>query len=474
MRIVQHLLKLFFCTFLCLQPIAAQTVAWELKPADYSDISHINRNLFKATKGGSIFLVEPNGSIIAQGSALGLFYEDKALLTTADSKGERIVGCLETNGTFHPFKNKYYTLNGQKFYSDNVLTVEDENKRKGYIDVQGNAVLGFNGKYSNIKPFTEGYAVMFEGSGKTRKYHLVDKEGNAVQFRFQGVGEVYRGVNVYNGEAYIWDTYNTFYIYNTRTGGYCKKTKKPKSMERDYLYCFSAITGRSTDVPFGEFAYHGEGGLQPTAKEGLYGYTTSQGATVIPAQFTAATAFEDNLAIVHHNGKIGILRYIPVGSFKASAVNKTHRFYAGDRINCSFSIEVPEVWRQEKLNITFKDEAGNLVKITGKDNSYSFVATPTSTTRSKYHIAIEGDGIHLFEGTLTYSFERRYRCATCHKDKEECEYKGNHPVIKPEEPKTNTTPVRNDNKKKDDKNKKEERCKDCGKPISECEYGGWH
>ena len=173
------------------------------------------------------------------------------------------MGCLSDNGTYNAFAEKYYTLVGQKFFSDGLLSVADADGNVGYIDTFGNKVVGFDGRFDRIKPFSEGYAAVF----KNKRYSLISKSGETVKFKFLGIAEVNSGTNVYKGKVYVWDTtgklYSSFvdnatsngsvvYVGNQRQSGVCVKTKWPGNRAYDYLYRFSAYTGDGKNVPFDE------------------------------------------------------------------------------------------------------------------------------------------------------------------------------------------------------------------------------
>ena len=309
-------------TTLCLSA-NAQTVVWELKPTTYNDISRLGRNLYVVKHNGKVGLINSDGTIVApiDNDQIGDLYEHKALVTRTDGHGERVAGILTDDGVYHGFATSYYTLNGQKFYSDGLLSVADERGNLGYIDDYGKAVVGFEGKYSRIKPFTEGFAAVM----KNKKYVLIDKDGNEAKFMYggNGIGPAIGGcTNVYQGKAYVYDEFGgadrSYYLYDAKAKSRLEKTGRIKNTATDYLYCYQSVTGRTKEVPFKKMVVKaGQVGLSPVTNKGLYGYEES-GKTVLPAQLSAATPFEDNLAIVTLNGQIGILKYIPGNGFVAT------------------------------------------------------------------------------------------------------------------------------------------------------------
>ena len=156
-----YLLLIVFCV--SLQFAKAQTAVWQLHPTDYSDITIINNNLYKVVRNGKIGLIHSDGTIVAsvENDNLSEFYEGKAIVTVNDGHGERIDGCLTEDGKYYHFNNKYYTLNGQKFFSDGVISVANEQGKLGYIDIMGTEVCGFDSKYDKIKPFSEQQKELF-------------------------------------------------------------------------------------------------------------------------------------------------------------------------------------------------------------------------------------------------------------------------------------------------------------------------
>lgn len=437
---------------------SSQTVVWQMQPTDYNQIERISSTLFKVVRNGKIGLINSDGTVVAPvvNDNISDYYEHKALITGSDGHGERITGCLTDNGTYYGYTTKYYTLNGQKFFSDGLLSVADENGKRGYIDERGNQVVGFDGKYSRIKPFTEGYATVM----KNKKYILINKEGDEMRFVYRkGVGAAIAGcTNVYNGKAYVYDEYagndRSYFIYDAERKSDLEKTDRVKNTTMDYLYCYQSVTGRPKDVPFEKRrAYSGSKGISATSANGLYGYTLN-GTVIVPEQFSSASQFEDGLAIVSFNGQIGILKFVDGASFGVSTPTKRHDFYAGNSVSCGFNLSVPGIWQGRNLDVVLRDNNGSAVITTNTADSYTFSTKPSSSGLVEYTITISAEGMRLYESKIAYSFNKRERCVTCGKDKSQCEYNGNHP-----------TPT---------SKQKEGLCPTCGKKISECKYQGVH
>lgn len=232
MKIGYHIFSVLLMSLPC--KVQSQTIVWQMRPSNYSEIIHLVNDLYIAKQNDKVGLIRSDGSIVApiENDDISEFYENKSLVTYTDGQRECVRGVLLEDGKYNVFSTKYYTLSGQKFYSDGLLSVADVEGRLGYVDVYGNKVLGFDGKYDKIKPFTEGYAAVF----KNKRYSLIDKAGSPVSFTFKGVAELYGGINVLNGKAYVWDTNGKLYAFDTSRKGVCESVKWPSSKTLDYLY----------------------------------------------------------------------------------------------------------------------------------------------------------------------------------------------------------------------------------------------
>lgn len=433
----------------------SQTVVWQMQPSDYNEIERISNTLFKVERNGKIGLVNADGTIVAPvvNDNISDCYEHKALITSNDGHGERITGCLTDKGMYYGYATKYYTLNGQKFFSDGLISVADENGKLGYIDERGNQIVGFDGKYSRIKPFTEGHATVM----KNKKYVLINKEGDEMRFVYsKGVGAAIAGcTNVYNGKAYVYDEYGgsdrSYFIYDALRKSDLEKTGRIKNTAMDYLYCYQSVSGRTKEVPFEKMKqYSGTKGLPASQSNGMYGYMSGS-SIVVPYQFSAASQFEDGLAIVSINGQIGILKFVDGACFDVTVPTIKHDFYAGNSVSCSFNLSIPSIWQGKNIDVILRDIDGSSVSTTNSSGTYTFSVKPSASGQLEYSVVVRGDGIRLYESKINYTFNKRERCVTCGKDKSQCEYHGNH-----------TTP------------KKEPVCPTCGKKINECKYQGVH
>lgn len=434
-------------------PVVAQTAVWQMPPSNYEAITRLNTNLYRVTRNGKIGLIHADGTVVAEvnNDEIGLFYEHLALVTRTDGTGERVSGCLTDDGRYNNFSERYYTLSGQKFYSDGLLTVSDATGKVGYIDSRGNRVLGFDGKYDRIKPFVEGHAAVF----KNKKYSLIDKDGSSVRFQFKGVAEIYGGTNVYRGLAYVWDGDGRFYTYDVNRGGYCNSVKlSTEKPSFDYLYCFSVVTGRNKTVPFQESYSSGAKGLSAASMDGGWGYRTLDQQVVLPGQFSDATPFEDGFAVVTLDGSKGILNYIDGARFDLITPGGVTDFYDHDAVTLRLEVSVPQVWMSRQLSLEVRDGEGTLQPLSDNGGYYTFTIHPTASVTLAFNVAIRGEGLVLYKGTASYTVKQHHRCTICGKDLDVCG--GKHQEIKG----SNSATI--------------EKCPTCGLKITDCKYQGVH
>lgn len=448
---MRRLLITYILIILCVS-INAQTVVWQMTPRSYSSIEHLTRDLYLVRTNGKIGIVTSDGTVVAEPvcDELGDYYEHNALMTVADGHGERVVGCLIEDGKYYSYTDKYYTLSGQKFFSDGLLTVSDEYGRKGYIDLHGDAVLGFDGKYDRIKPFVEGHAAVY----RKKEYSLIDKNGRAATFLFDGVGAVYGGTNAYNGKVCVWEDDNHVYFYDIHNPG---NTLRRVSNIRfagngfDYLHRLRSISGMSDKVPFVKRSYSGKIGLKPVAKDGKYGFESGKNM-ILPFQLSSVTAFEDGYAIASVDGLIGILRYVDGDGFNVQVTSSENDFYLGQSVKCSFTLFIPTIWRDRGISVVVKDSKDATIPTEINVNSYSFTLKPERTENREYRIAVYAERLKLYEGYVSYSFKRL--CNICHGEFYKCQ--GKH------EERRQKVKV------------EEEKCPTCGRLKIECPKNGIH
>ena len=397
-----NIVILVICLLITSQ-ISAQTFVWEMKPRSYSELYRITKELYLVVDQGKKGIIRPDGTPVVDAicSEITSFYENRALLLKRENDRDQVIGVLTESGECYIFDNTYYVLSGQRFYSEGLLTVENNVGEKGYIDERGREILGFNkSHYDNIKPFTEGYAAI----SQDQKYTLIDKAGNKMRIII-GIGEIRGGTNVYNNEAYVWDIDGKYYIYNTKMRK-CKKAQRPNSMQIDYLYRLSELTKCDEKVPY-QAIVPDTLGIYPIQKDGKFGYELYD-HVILPAQFPKASRVEYGYAIVCINDQYGILKYYK-DSEGFSLINQieSYEYLKGQSVNCKFSVKEPGVWQNQQFDVVVKD-ANNKANITvdkqGQD--YSFEYLPEDDVHS-FVVDILSEGMILQTETLTFTFKKK-------------------------------------------------------------------
>ena len=394
--------------FIALPHLAmSQTAIWEMKPVDCSSLSRIAPGLYQMEANGKKGVVDNKGNAIVKTECTDItpFYEGKALLVSKENGKNRVLGYLTAKGKHVLFTKPYFAINGQDFYSDGMLTVEDEEGRKGYLDGKGNEIEEiFSEGYDMIKHFCEGYAAVF----KNRKYYLIDKSGQSEHIVI-GVGEVKGGTNVFQGEAYVFDEKGTVYVYNVNTKIQCEKSKrkfKKGNNEDDYLFRFTTVSGMGKEIPYDETP-KGKMGLTPIQEGGKFGYRTEE-TTILPPQFDFATTFEDGMAVVAKNGQYGILKWVDQVDPLSVQVEKSHlSYYAGSPVECGFNVNVSNAWQGGKLQVDVS--CGGLpIPAISSGAGYAFKYVPKSKEQT-FDVEIAADGLTLCHLSISYTFEKRHR-----------------------------------------------------------------
>lgn len=382
--------------------VNAQYVYWQMPPRSFSSLERMGHGMYKVEQAGKIGVINGSGNIIMPIEFDGIesFYEDCAIVVNKEGQCELIVGVMTGDGRFIRFPKKYYAIPNQKFFSDGLLTVSDEKKRLGYIDVDGNEVLGFSKGYTKIKPFTEGYAAVFRGNNG---YQLISQSGTPCRI-ILGLGEIYGGTNVCNGKAVVWDSDGIVYEYFPAAGN-SKKIGKLKSKTLDYLYCLTSISGRTKQIPY-QISDKGKEGISPIMENGKYGFSY-EGHVLISPQFNTATPFIDDISVVSINGQYGLLKYSNTGSaFSIIAEKKYYEYAPGTDVTCKFHLNVPKEWSGSGFEVLIKErETGRILSTVRRGGDYSFKCMPQNGSQT-YDIDVTSGGLSLWSGSETYTFKK--------------------------------------------------------------------
>lgn len=386
----------------------AQTAVWQLPPTDYTALQPYAAGLYTATVGTHKGIIRADGTTLVPivYDDIAPYHDGKALLTTRQGANNAVGGYLSADGRYVAFSTTFYTIPGIDFYSCGMLPATDAQGRKGYLDERGAPVLGFDGSFTQVTPFSEGYAAVFHGQGDNKKYALIDRHGNRAMFRL-GLGEVYSGTNVCGGKAIIWDTNGKFYAYDTSTGR-CTPTTKPHDTSLDYLFCFAGISHRTRDIPYTHPTPPQPDGAQPVlGANGLYGYAATDGHMVLPPQFAAATPFAGGIAAVSLGGRCGLLRWMPAATaFAATPDRREYSYEAGESVTCRLGIAMPEPLAAQGVQLTATD-ATTGQDIAGQFDGATYAITLQPQTPAKdITLTATTQGLTLWQGQVHLAFHR--------------------------------------------------------------------
>lgn len=156
--------------FLLLLSVNAQSqvAVWQIRPS-YDSVDVLTENLLKVEKNGRYGLCDYQGN-----SVVDCLYDDfphfKDGYTLLIQDGSAI-GSVSISGKVTKFGNAYLLDMNYPYYSEGLLAVKNKG-RWGYIDTEGNNVIGF--KYRNALPFMKGLASVSDAEGN---FMHVNKSG---------------------------------------------------------------------------------------------------------------------------------------------------------------------------------------------------------------------------------------------------------------------------------------------------------
>lgn len=474
----------------------AQSVEWYFPPEDYTDMQYIGKHIYIATHkdGEKNILANPaEGKFMLKVKCdeITPFYKNWALMFKYEEKKKQVIGCIAADGTCNVFEKPFYALKGQEFYSEGLLTVENGKGEKVYIDHLGNEVIGSGKNYSRIKPFSEGYAVVFVNSDNESYY--INKEGQSPQIRSTLLNNVTIGqvTSFFQGKALMMAKNKDYFICDINGNGE-KLSQKPENISFDYLYRFVFNKNEVQKTPPYDLDYKGDENriIKPIVdgkrKNARYGYgMANEDAQVVPCQFVYAGPFVDGLAIVKMiDGKCGILQYLsePLTRFSVTPVQKTIQYdKPSDVVSCQFMVS-PVQWHGHSIQAVLTDYKDKQVTSDG-NGRFSFSFSPDGKhSKETFNINLVSDGIILDSYPIIIEFKKKEppKCSTCGVEISQCPHQGKHGTCN-----TCKKIVDRGHRVAKDKRcpydggkhpapKPQETCKDCKKPIDKCPYGGEH
>ncbi len=403
MSTTKNFLLLLFS--LCWIPGWSQAIRWEMKPRPYASMERFGAGLFVVKSAeGKTGLIRSDGTELLPPTAdqISPFYDHLAVALREAGGRYQILGVLHDDGTWQSFSATYYIIKRQIFFSEGLMTVVDGNGCLGYINDLGAPVLGFDGKWTEIAPFSEGYAAVTDRTG----YKLINTAGREIPV-ILGLDELGGGTNVYQGKAIVWNAYgDKFYTFdiNSKT---TSKTQAPRELKLDYLHCLQSVTRRAGNPPYVKLTVEtGPVGLEPTQSESLWGYRDGD-KILLPAQFSQAQPFIKDIAIVQLDGLWGLLRWEEQGApFTTYREEGILKYKEGKSLPLTFRLDTPTAWQNRPLEVKVTDtETGALMESKVSGSAYTFDYKPTGTKRS-FSVSVASEGLQLWNGNIDYSFQK--------------------------------------------------------------------
>lgn len=376
----------------------AQLISWSVPLGKYEKIEPCWGDLYCVYSDNHVGVIYGDGRpvVALEASRITGFHDGVALVLKSTGGQERIMGILHTSGKYVKVEGCYYTIPYQEFFSEGLLSVVGENGKAGFLDADGMVVKTFNTPF--VSPFSEGYAVV----GENQDYMLVDKSFQPVDIRLGTVAKVYGGTNVFNGSAIIWDSNGRFYQFDLNSG-LAQKISEPKSLDYDYLYCFSSITKRTAEVAY-EATEREKETLAVSAEGEKYGYATDE-KVILPYQFDEAENFHGHYAIVKKKGEAAILKlHQTQETFKISSDKEIkYRRSASKNQLHRFSMILPSLWNENDVEVVVKDNQGVTMGTSKRGGVCEFKADGTTGSR-KYHVSLACNDLLLWQGDIDYRY----------------------------------------------------------------------
>lgn len=383
---------IIFLIFLFPFILEAQTAQWILKP-QYSSITPYGDKLLKVKLYNKVGLVSKDGQEIVPTNADTIMpiTEGYGLVIKFEEDKLRLVGLVDQTPKMIAITQEMY-VSEYPFFSEGKLPVYDKKGMFGFIDTTGELILDFN--YSNIHPFSEGWAAVSKGTivkrlEKMLKTNIVNKRPKMFYVNEHGhfmtlqsdIGDIYTATTFKNGEALVITKDNRNCIINT--SGNIIRMANDIEMVFDEKYAL--ISSEDEAIKENEvISTTFDGPITFIGKNNLYGYKLGD-KVILPSQFNNAYSFNNGYAIASRNGYWGILKLIN-NDFQCKVTNKSIQNTNKEENTTNFTITIPEGWKGGKLLLfDLTDSKQKSYVGEKKDTStYEFSVTHTKNNNSIY------------------------------------------------------------------------------------------
>jgi len=425
---------LFFLT--CGIGMSAQTAIWQVRPI-YDSVNVLTENLLKVEKNGRYGLSDYRGN-----SVVDCLYDDFTnfkdgyILLIQDGL---VKGNVNISGKVMKFDGDYQIDMNYPYYSEGLLAVKNKG-RWGYVDTEGNNVIGF--KYRNALPFMKGLASVSDAEGN---FMHINKSG-----RISLLGSGFNDDDLKFATSFITDDKGETFsiVVNSRWRAY-KRDVNGRKMGSFELTDVNVDT-KQRIIKSGKYALYFDSAwrllrlesqgkvqkeyeisdylspvyvpdssiLKPIKNStGMYGIMVNN-RICLSEQFGSVLPLDRENVLVSSEGLYGLLRMCLDETINVDL--DTHLFTMNHLVECRIngavhlsgtlsgkSIEVPSITYNE-INMIIPDQSGT---------SFSFNYTPEDLKaghRQKFQIKVKVDGLEYppFNESVDFSHKSSFKIST--------------------------------------------------------------
>lgn len=416
--------------------MSAQTAIWQVRPI-YDSVNVLTENLLKVEKNGRFGLSDYRGN-----SVVDCLYDDFTnfkdgyILLIQDGL---VKGNVNISGKVLKFDGDYQIDMNYPYYSEGLLAVKNKG-RWGYVDTEGNNVIGF--KYRNALPFMKGLASVSDAEGN---FMHINKSG-----RISLLGSGFNDDDLKFATSFITDDKGETFsiVVNSRWRAY-KRDVNGRKMGSFELTDVNVDT-KQRIIKSGKYALYFDSAwrllrlesqgkvqkeyeisdylspvyvpdssiLKPIKNStGMYGIMVNN-RICLSEQFGSVLPLDRENVLVSSEGLYGLLRMCLDETINVDL--DTHLFTMNHLVECRIngavhlsgtlsrkSIEVPSITYNE-INMIIPDQSGT---------SFSFNYTPEDLKaghRQKFQIKVKVDGLEYppFNESVDFSHKSSFKIST--------------------------------------------------------------
>lgn len=346
------ILAVFVLGILMPSALQAQTARWTIDP-QYTSITLYGENMYKVKKYGFTGILNKEGNVIVPVTADSItrMTEDCALVLKYEEDKYRLTGILHMDQRLVIVNEDWYVAD-YPFFSEGKLPVYNKMGKYGYIGTNGKVLIDF--AYSNVHPFSEGWASVSKGKNllgnigfirknNKQKVFYIDELGRVMNLPMD-IGDIYSGTSFKNGEALVITKDNRYCFINT--SGQLKRIDNSVILAFDEKYALQTEGDKYMEEKEVAVVYDG-----PTtfSENNLYGYKIGR-KVILPPQFGDALPFSQGYAIASVNGRYGVLKLLK-DDFSCSSLPGTLKVDDKEMESIDYQVSVPEEWRNNTLDL---------------------------------------------------------------------------------------------------------------------------